>query len=142
MDWLYKKKPVISPPIDAVGFVYLITNTINGKKYIGKKYLKSHTTKKVIGKKNRKHTIKESNWRNYFGSNDKLLEDIELIGEDKFKREILTFYNSKKEITYAETELQFKYNVLNAKLPNGKPAYYNRNILGKFFPLKVKDVNN
>jgi ribosomal protein S8E len=137
-EWLYKGTPVIDPPEKSVGFVYDITNNVTGRRYIGKKFLKSHRTKKVAGRKNRKHVIKESDWRIYFGSNEFLIEDVKTLGEDKFTREILAFYNMKKDITYSETEQQFKMDVLRAKLPNGKPAYYNRNILGKFFPPKEK----
>jgi Putative endonuclease segE, GIY-YIG domain len=135
MEWIYKNKPVI-PPEKAVGFVYCITNKKTGQKYIGKKFLLSHRTKKVAGRKNRKHIIKESDWRKYYGSNEFLIEDVKKFGEDNFIREILNFYNTKKEVTYAETEEQFKQDVLRAKLPNGKPKFLNRNILGKFFPSK------
>lgn len=138
MEWLYKNKPVLIPPENAVGFIYCITNNVIGKKYIGKKFFYSHRTKKVAGRKNRKHTIKESDWKKYYGSNDELLDDIELMGKDKFTREILAFFDMKKDVTYAETEQQFKLDVLRAKLSNGEPAYYNRNILGKFFPTKEK----
>ena len=79
-----------------------------------------------------------SRGNSHFGSNEFLIEDVKTLGEDKFTREILAFYNMKKDITYSETEQQFKMDVLRAKLPNGKPAYYNRNILGKFFPPKEK----
>lgn len=137
-EWIYNKQPVIDPPKDAVGFTYLITN-ITGKAYVGKKSLWSHRTKKVVGRKNRKHTIKESDWRTYFGSNEFLLEDVETLGEDCFTREILDWYYTKKDLTYGEVEQQFKRDVLRAKLPDGCPAYYNRNILGKFFPSKSVD---
>jgi hypothetical protein len=137
-DWLYKGKPCTEVPEKYEGFTYCITNNITGKQYIGKKSLWSHRTKKVVGKKNRKHTIKSSDWRKYYGSNEFLIEDIESLGEDNFTREILQFFETKKAVTYAEIELQFKFDVLRATLPDGSPKYYNRNILGKFFPDKVK----
>jgi hypothetical protein len=135
--WTYKTKPVEIPPDGAIGFTYLITNELSGKQYIGKKSLISHRTKKVAGRKNRKHTISESDWRSYFGSNEFLIEDRDRDGAENFYREILNWYFSKKALTYAEVEEQFKRNVLSAKLSNGTPAYYNRNILGKFYPDKL-----
>jgi hypothetical protein len=138
MEWLYRGKSVVVVPEKAIGFTYCITNNLSGKQYIGKKSLISHRTKKVAGKKNRKHIIKESDWRNYFGSNEFLIADVEQLGLKNFTREILNWYNTKKETTYAEVEEQFKRNVLRAKLPNGQPAFYNKNILGKFFPTKEK----
>ena len=136
--WTYLGKEIIEAPEKYEGFVYCITNNTTGRQYIGKKSLWSHTTKKVTGKKNRKHTIKESNWRKYFGSNEFLIEDMESLGEENFSREILQFFKMKKEVTYAEIELQFRFDVLHSKLPDGSPKYYNRNILGKFFPDKEK----
>ena len=35
--WLYKNEPFEEIPEDAYGYVYLITNNVTGKKYIGKK---------------------------------------------------------------------------------------------------------
>ena len=136
MEWIYKGNSVTTLPENAVGFTYCIINNQTQKQYIGKKQLYSHTTKKVPGRKNRKHTIKESNWRDYYGSNDTLLEEIAVLGEENFTREILQFYNSKKNLTYAEVELQFKLDVLYAKFPDGTKKFYNQNILGKFFPEK------
>ena len=43
-DWTYKGKTVDSIPDDYEGFVYLITNTTNNMKYIGKKLAKFKTT--------------------------------------------------------------------------------------------------
>ena len=38
MTWLYQGTVINSLPEDCVGFVYLITNTTNNRKYIGKKF--------------------------------------------------------------------------------------------------------
>ena len=138
MEWIYNGQKNIIVPEGSVGFVYEITNLLTGRKYIGKKGLTSHTTKKVVGKKNRKHTIKESNWKSYYGSNEFLIADVEELGDEHFSREILKFFKFKKDVTYAEIELQFRLDVLRSKLPDGSPMYYNRNILGKFFPEKEK----
>lgn len=97
---------------DAIGFVYQITNTESGRKYIGKKLLKSKRRKKVTGRKNRKTIIKDSDWREYTGSCDALNEDIARLGKDKFKFEILKWCRTKGECSYWEAKLQFENDVL------------------------------
>ena len=53
MMWLYQNLPVTELPEDCVGFVYLITNNLSGRKYIGKKLAKfSKTTYKTVKQKN------------------------------------------------------------------------------------------
>lgn len=123
--------------LDCFGFVYKITNITNGKFYIGKKYL-FHTQKKKLTltekaenkKKNiwkdYKKVVKESDWKNYYGSNTVLKEDLKLVGYDSFDREILKFCKSSLELTYWETAYQFKYDVLFVDS-------YNSNISGRYF---------
>ena len=91
MTWLYKNIPVETLPEDCTGFVYLITNTVSGRKYVGKKLAKfSKTSYKVVklknGKKKRKkiRSKVDSDWQTYWSSSDELKKDFELLGEDKF----------------------------------------------------------
>ena len=98
--------------IDAIGFVYQITNLESGRKYIGKKLLKSRRRKKVTGRKNRKTIIKDSDWRDYTGSCNALNEDIARLGKDKFKFEILKWCITKGACNYYEAKYQFDYDVL------------------------------
>jgi hypothetical protein len=133
MDWIYNEQPFTTAPEDAFGFVYLITNTHTGQKYIGKKQFWSLLTKKVEGRKNRVHYKKESDWKKYWSSCGELKEDFQCLGESAFSREIVTIYSTKGELTFGEMEHQIKNDVLKAKMLDGRPAFYNRNILNKFF---------
>lgn len=111
------------------GFVYLITNTVTGKAYVGKKFFKA--------KRNGK--IRQSDWRRYYGSSLKLKEDVTALGPDSFRREILEVFETKSEVNYAEVAEQFSRNVLNATMPDGSRAYYNGNIMSRWFEPKGVD---
>ena len=118
--WTYKGKQVETISDEYEGFVYLITNTTNNKKYVGKKLAKFKTTKPPLkGKKNKRRGYKESDWRDYWGSSDKLQEDVNQLGEDKFTREILYFCKSRGEMSYMEAKEQFDRRVLETE------EYYN-----------------
>ena len=129
MSWLFESKLVESLPEDCVGFVYLITNTVSGRKYIGKKLAKfAKTTYKIVKLKNgnkKKKKIRskiDSDWQTYYGSNDELNQDIQTLGPDKFTREILFYCKSKSECSYIEAREQFRHKVLESD------AYYNGQI--------------
>ena len=113
MQWTYKGKQLESIPEEYEGFVYLITNTTTGQKYIGKKLAKFKTTKPPLkGKKNKRRGTKESDWRTYWGSSDHLNEDVITLGEDKFTREILHYCPTRGIASYIEAQEQFERNVL------------------------------
>jgi Putative endonuclease segE, GIY-YIG domain len=129
MTWFYKNIEVNELPEDCVGFVYIITNTTNNKKYIGKKLAKfSKTTYKTVKLKNGKKKRKkirgkiESDWKDYYGSSPNLTEDINKIGKDNFKREILYYCKSKSECSYIEAREQFSRRVLESD------EYYNGHV--------------
>ena len=112
-NWYYKNKIVKEIPEGTIGFVYIITNTTNNRKYIGKKLAQFKKTKPPLkGRKNKRRSLVESDWRNYYGSSDELAEDVETLGKDKFKRKILYFCCSKAELSYIEAREQFRYKVL------------------------------
>ena len=120
MNWTYQGEEIDKIPDEYEGFVYLITNTTNDRKYIGKKLAKFKTTKPPLkGKKNKRRGYKESDWRDYWGSSDKLQADVETLGEDKFTREILYFCTSRAEMSYLEAKEQFDRRVLETE------EYYN-----------------
>ena len=120
MQWTYQGKIVEEISEEYIGFVYLITNLTNGKKYIGKKLAKFKVTKKPLkGKKNKRRSTKESDWRTYWGSSDKLNADVEHLGPENFTREILYYCTSRGELSYLEAKEQFDRKVLETE------EYYN-----------------
>ena len=123
MTWKYNDEDFTEVPKDMEGFVYLIINLTNNRKYIGKKHFWTRQKDRKTGRRKKK----ESNWKIYFGSCDKLNEDVKLLGEDKFAREILYLCPHKKSMSYYETMEQFKRDVLMTD------DYYNTNIEGRFF---------
>lgn len=130
-DWLYQGQPLVDYPIDAIGFVYIIYNLVDGRKYIGKKLLKFKKTKVVKGKK--KRSLVESDWKDYWGSNDELKADVSKLGEDKFKREIIHFAKTKGTLSYLELREQMDNRVLE------KPdLFYNRWIMARIATTHVK----
>jgi hypothetical protein len=129
MQWIYRNEPVIELPTDCAGFVYLITNTENGRMYVGKKLSRFKTTRyKMHTQKNGKKVRKKirgavaSDWMDYYGSSDQLTRDIETLGRDRFRREILYYCRSKAELNYVEAREQFARKVLESD------QYYNGHI--------------
>ena len=142
MTWIYQGNPVETLPEDCVGFVYLITNNISGRKYIGKKLAKfSKTTYRVHKLKNgtkKKKRIKskiDSDWQTYYGSNDELNRDIAALGADNFTREIMYYCRSKAECSYIEAREQFTHRVLEST------DYYNGQISVRVHGSHIKKLN-
>lgn len=108
--WTLNNQPFTEPGEKDYGFVYLITNNVTGRRYVGKKLFWNRKTKQVKGKK--KRFLVESDWRDYYGSNDELKADIEKLGIDNFTRVILYLCPSKGECNYMEAKVQFDLDVL------------------------------
>ena len=118
--WTYQEKIVEELPEDCEAFVYLITNLIDHKKYVGKKLAKFKTTKKPLkGRKNKRRGTKESDWKTYWGSNAHLVDDVLRLGEHRFTREILYYCPSRGVASYLEAREQFERKVLESA------EYYN-----------------
>lgn len=112
-QWTYQGNPVDQLPEGCIGFVYLITNTTNNKKYIGKKLGQFKKTKPPLkGKKRKRRTTVESDWRTYSGSSEHLNEDIKNLGKEKFTREILYYCTTRGQLSYLEAKEQFDREVL------------------------------
>ena len=123
MEWIYQDKPINELPEDVVGFVYEITNIVNGRKYIGKKLARFKRSRPPLkGRKNKRRYKVQSDWLDYYGSSDELLQDIETHGKHRIQRQILYFCYSKSELSYIEAREQFARKVLESD------EYYNGHI--------------
>ena len=111
--WYYKGEEFTEIPEDIIGFVYIITELETGKKYVGqKRFWSTRKLPPLKGKKRRRSVTKESDWRDYFGSNEDLKVLVESNGGDKYHREILHLCRSFGIMNYMETKEQFDRNVL------------------------------
>lgn len=116
MMWLYENKE-FDPAEHALnclaGFVYLITDLSNNKKYIGKKnFWSTRRLPPLKGKSRRRVKKIESDWREYFSSSEEVKSLVENHGADRFKREIIRLCETKGEMSYYETKAQFDNEVL------------------------------
>ena len=128
--WLYKGTAFTSDDIDGkFGFVYRITNIQTGKQYIGRKYF----VQKRKPKGGKRRVTSESDWKKYYGSSPELKADVSEFGKSNFSREILSLHTTLGKTNYEETRQLFVNNVLTEALDNGEPAYYNSNILGRYY---------
>jgi Putative endonuclease segE, GIY-YIG domain len=129
--WIYEEKEIDTDdiPVDAIGFMYCITNNIDGKRYIGKKLLTKASTKQVKGKRVKIRV--ESNWREYYSSSAYINELLTNHGVEIFKREILMFAKSKGELNYFEEACQYKLGVLETD------TWMNANIRSRIFKKHV-----
>ena len=112
--WIYNGKAFESEDIqDYYGFIYRITNTVNGYDYVGRKYFKTIKKRPPLkGKKNKRRETVETDWKEYWGSSPRLQADIDTLGRDKFTREIIRLCTSRGETNYLEAYYQFKEGVL------------------------------
>ena len=128
--WTYNGNEFGSSDIlDYYGFVYHIHCNPTGRDYIGRKYFWSFRTPRGKSRK----VKAESDWKNYYGSCPELKEDIKKYGRENFTRTILSLHKTKGKTNFEETRQLFAHNVLTESLDNGTPAYYNSNILNRYF---------
>lgn len=113
-----------------MGFVYLITNVLDGRMYVGKKLFTFASTRQVKGKKKRVRVA--SDWIEYHGSSDELKSDVEKLGSDNFTREILYLCMTKGECNYLEAREQFDRRVLESD------TYYNGQVQCRIHQSHIK----
>ena len=143
MSWTYEGKKFTKKNFDSVtkegfiGFVYEITEVSTGKKYIGQK---SFFRKKILPvtktRKRRKHTLVESDWKEYYSSSPAIMESVKNGNEKDYKREILMFAKSKGSLSYIETAIQFARDVLL------RDDYYNQVINCRIHAKHLKDAES
>lgn len=122
--WVFDDKPFTSKDIGkSYGFVYLITDSITGKMYVGRKYFWSMRKKKGASKRKRE----ESDWKSYYGSGDEIKSLVKEFGQNRFNRQILSVHSTRGDVNYSEVREQFRRDVLE------KDEYINANINGKWF---------
>ena len=133
--WKYKGKPFTSDDIgEWIGFVYLLTDP-KGKKYVGKKlFVSKRKLPPLKGKTRRRTTIKESDWKTYYGSSEEVNRLVE--EQTEFQREILHLCKTKGELSYLEAKEQFDRNVLLTD------EYYNGIINCKIHSIHVKGLKD
>jgi len=122
-NWTYEGKVVNELPDWVIGFVYQITNTANGRMYIGKKLARFKRSRKPLkGRVNKRRYTVDSDWKYYYGSSDELSADVLKLGKENFAREILFYCKSRSELSYVEAREQFSRRVLESD------QYYNGHI--------------
>jgi len=136
--WSYKGEEFTSDMIgDAVGFVYVVTDTSTGMKYIGKKNFFSKVTKPPLkGKTRKRRSVKESDWKTYCGSSETVKLIVEENGLDHFHREIIHLCKSKGVMSYMEC-----YEQMNTHALLKPEEYHNAFFGGKIHRGHLKDLS-
>lgn len=142
--WIYMGTPFDGSLIgNNYGFVYKITCIPTNKQYIGRKYFfQRRKPRSGTTSAKRRRVTSESNWRKYYGSSDELKADVAKYGRDSFSREILSLHLTPGKVNYEETRQLFIHNVLTESLTDGTPAFYNSNVLGRYYRKDYFDFGN
>jgi hypothetical protein len=119
--WTLNNEPLTEIPDGYVAFVYLITNLKTGRQYVGKKLFRFTKSRKVKGRRQKK--LVSSDWIAYHGSNKVLKEEVSVLGEEHFKREILHLCRTKGEASYLEAKEILTRDAIK------EDSYYNESLM-------------
>lgn len=118
-NWIYQNQPIYEIDPSYIGFTYCIYNLLDGRRYFGKKKaifkktsIKTVTLKNGTKKKKKIRSNITSDWDTYYGSSDELKADVEKLGKENFKREIIRFCTTLTELSYYEAKLQLETDCL------------------------------
>ena len=129
--WIYQNHEFTDDKIEKfIGFVYLITNNLNQRKYVGKKLFWFSKTRTIKGKKKKEKVF--SDWKEYWSSSEELKQDVKTLGESNFTREILYLCMNKGTMSYLELREQIDRRVLETN------DYYNAFVGGKIHKTHIK----
>jgi len=109
-NWIYNGKEITEIPENYIGFVYEII--INDLHYIGRKIFYSTTRKIIKNHTRRKKVVKESDWRNYYGSSEFIKSLVLTHGKENVTRIMLRLCKSKSEMAYFEAKTIFERDAL------------------------------
>jgi hypothetical protein len=130
--WIYQDKEFTEEQIEKyIGYVYLITNKLTGRKYIGKKLFWFSKIRTLKGKKKKEKVL--SDWQKYWSSSEELKRDVIELGEGNFTREILHLCNTKGTMSYLELREQ-----MDARVLEKQDEWYNGFVGGKIHRSHVK----
>lgn len=120
LPWTYKGEDFTETPRKYEGFVYLITDTVTGKRYIGKKSFWS-TKKTDDGKGRFVNKRVESEWQKYYSSNPEISKLSQGGNGARFRREILHLCLTKGTGSYLEAR-----EIMERRALEKPDEYYNR----------------
>jgi len=131
-SWIYDGRivnEINDMPEGTFGFIYEVVHTPTGRRYIGKKVLYfNRSLPPLAGQKRKRKVVKESDWKDYYGSHAEIVGLIKEGRQEEFTKQILCYVKSKKLLTYYETKYLFIKEVLEYR-----NNYINDNVLGKFY---------
>ena len=130
--WIYQNEEFTEDKIEKyIGYVYLITNKLTGRKYIGKKLFWFSKTRTIKGKKKKEKVL--SDWTTYWSSSEELKKDVKELGEENFTREILHLCLFKGTLSYLELREQ-----MDARVLEKQDEWYNGFVGGRINRSHVK----
>lgn len=131
--WKFQGIDLECAPENSIGFVYILTDLITGKRYIGKK---SFYSVRKLKPSDKRRTRVASDWKHYYSSSPTIKQLIKEHGNERFSREILAICTLDRDMNYLEVKYQFQFNVLE-----NPDLWYNENINGNWYPHLYVDIN-